>query len=215
MKFSAVVLALTTSLVSASPIAQEPSRVKQDMARRAGIAISTPTDYATVAVNAHNIHRLNHSAPAVSWNTALAADAAIVAASCKFAHNQTVGGGGYGQNIASSGSSANLANDSPSKYVNQAVTDQWYNGEEPLYPAADYGKSTPDLTNFESWGHFSQVVWVASTQIGCASQYCAAGTIFPTLNSWFTVCNYQATGNVATEYGTNVLPPLGMTTITV
>ncbi|CAK7234652.1 hypothetical protein SCUCBS95973_009008 [Sporothrix curviconia] len=214
MKFSAAILALTTSLVSASPIAQPPSPVHL-LADRAGIAITVPTDYTSVAINAHNIHRLNHSAPAVSWNTALAADAAIVAASCVFAHNQTVGGGGYGQNIASYGSSANLASASAATFVNRAVTDQWYNAELPLYPTSGYGQSTPDLTNFESWGHFSQVVWVASTQIGCASQYCAAGTIFPSFNSWFTVCNYQATGNVQTQYAKNVLPPLGMTTITV
>ncbi|CAK7231386.1 hypothetical protein SBRCBS47491_007913 [Sporothrix bragantina] len=214
MKFSAAILALTTSLVSATPIARDATRVQQ-LQDRAAIGITQPTDYASVAINAHNIHRLNHSAPAASWNAQLAADAAIVAASCKFAHNQTVGGGGYGQNIASYGSSANLAASSPSLFVNRAVTDQWYNGELPLYPVAGYGQPTPDLTNFEAWGHFSQVVWVASTSVGCASQYCAAGTIFPTFNSWFTVCNYQATGNVATQYGKNVLPPLGMTTITV
>ncbi|KAL1901081.1 hypothetical protein Sste5346_002148 [Sporothrix stenoceras] len=209
MKFSAAVLALA-SAVSASPIANEITR----MLNARGV-ISAPTDYATVAVNAHNLHRLNHSAPAVSWNADLASYAATVAATCVFAHDQTVGGGGYGQNIASSGSSANLANASPNTFVNKAVTDQWYNGELPFYPVAGYGQSTPDLTNFSKWGHFSQVVWVASTSIGCASHYCAAGTIFPTLNSWFTVCNYQATGNVATQYGKNVLPPLGMVTVTV
>lgn len=214
MKFSAAVLAFTASLVSASPISNEITRVLN--ARAAAVSIiSLPTDYPTVAINAHNLHRLNHSAPPVSWNANLASYAATVAARCVFTHDQTVGGGGYGQNIASSGSSANLALANPNTFVNRAITNQWYNGEESNYPVAGYGLPTPDLSGFSRWGHFSQVVWVASTQIGCASQYCPAGTIFPTLNSFFTVCNYQATGNVASQYGKNVLPPLGMVTVSV
>jgi len=50
------------------------------------------------------------------------------------------------------------------------------------------------MSNFEGWGHFSQVVWVGSAAVGCASHYCASGTIFSTLPSWFTVCNYVPPG---------------------
>ncbi|CAK7241775.1 MAG: hypothetical protein STHCBS139747_003246 [Sporothrix thermara] len=213
MKYSAVILAFVSSLVSASPIAVPPTRVQQ-LQDRAAISISKPTDYITVAVNAHNIHRLNHSAPAVSWNADLAADAAVLAATCVFAHNTSIGGGGYGQNIAYSGSSANLANANPATYVNIATTNQWYNSELSFYPTSNYGSATTDTSAFGSWGHFSQLVWVASTQIGCASQYCAAGTI-STLNSWYTVCNYKAQGNVGGQYVNNVLAPLGMATIRV
>ena len=46
-----------------------------------------PTDMKSMSVVAHNIHRSNHSAPAVEWNDRIAGYAANSAASCKFAHD--------------------------------------------------------------------------------------------------------------------------------
>jgi hypothetical protein len=101
------------------------------------------------------------------------------------------------------------------------------------------------MTYFESWGHFSQVVWKGSMTVGCASQFCAAGTIFAGFESWFTVCNVPQgkfhflsfsfrwdlgrdevelkinadsgddIGNYIGEFGVNVGPPLGQPTIPV
>jgi uncharacterized protein YkwD len=44
-------------------------------------------DYTSNAVNSHNVHRSNHSAPAVAWDTDLASIAAQIASSCVFAHD--------------------------------------------------------------------------------------------------------------------------------
>ncbi len=121
--------------------------------------------------------------------------------------------GPYGQNIAVYGASGNIKGMSTSKIIAQAITDMWYNGEVWQFPASDYGKSNPDMSNFESWGHFSQVVWVGSTEIGCAAQYCAPGTIYDSMGSWFSVCDYRSEGNMGGEYGKNVLPPLGQDTV--
>lgn len=76
----------------------------------------------------------------------------------------------------------------------QAITDMWYDGEINSWPAADYGQATPDMSNFESWGHFSQVVWAGSTSAGCYSQYCAPGTMYADMGAWYTVCNYYPAG---------------------
>ena len=81
-----------------------------------------------------------------------------------------------------------------SKAGAQATTDMWYNGELPHWPASDYGNDSPDMTNFESWGHFSQVVWKNSQQLGCATQFCAKGTMDPNWAAWYTVCNYYPAG---------------------
>lgn len=70
----------------------------------------------------------------------------------------------------------------------------WYNGEVDLFPQADYGKADPDMTNFEEWGHYSQVVWKSTTGVGCAAQFCDKGTIFDDMGSWFSVCNYFPAG---------------------
>ena len=152
----------------------------------------------------------------MSWNSDLASYAATVAASCVFAHDLTPGAstGSYGQNIAVYGASGDVSSIDSSKIVAQAITDMWYNGEVWQYPADGYGQSNPDMTNFEAWGHFSQVVWAASTEVGCASQYCAPGTIYSGMGSWFTVCDYRSEGNMGGEYGSNVLPSLGQGTVT-
>jgi uncharacterized protein YkwD len=44
-------------------------------------------DFVTAALYAHNIHRANHSAPAMEWSAEHAGYAAQVAASCHFAHD--------------------------------------------------------------------------------------------------------------------------------
>jgi hypothetical protein len=75
-----------------------------------------------------------------------------------------------------------------------ATTNMWYNGEVDLFLPSYYGEANPDFSNFDAWGHFSQLVWKSTTKIGCATQYCEAGTMYSGMSSWFTVCNYAAEG---------------------
>lgn len=82
--------------------------------------------------------------------------------------------------------------------IAQAITQMWYNGEVDLYPSSSYGQANPDFSNFEGWGHYSQMVWVGSTQVGCAAQYCPAGTMEPSMAAWFSVCNYYPAGMLKT-----------------
>ncbi|CAK7565370.1 MAG: hypothetical protein SEPTF4163_003286 [Sporothrix epigloea] len=208
--------ALKATTAKASPSDSISSQAGSSKAGSSEAGSSEPTDFASTAVYHHNLHRSNHSAPAVSWNTDLASYAATVAASCVFAHDRTPGSstGSYGQNIAVYGASGDVAGIDSSNVVAQAVTDMWYNGEVWQFPADGYGESNPDMSNFEAWGHFSQVVWAGTTEIGCASQYCAPGTIYSGMGSWFTVCDYRSEGNMGGEYGNNVLPSLGQATVT-
>ncbi|OIW31312.1 PR-1-like protein [Coniochaeta ligniaria NRRL 30616] len=174
-----------------------------------------PTDYASTAVYQHNLHRLNFSAPAVEWSDTYASYAAQTAATCVFAHDLTPGGGGYGQNLALYGSSNDVRLQGETLTVAQAITDMWVNGEVNAYPTQDLGQPNVDMSNFEAWGHFSQVVWVASEQIGCATQYCPAGTIYPNLDAYYTVCDYYPPGNMGGGYGANVLASLNEPTVVV
>lgn len=159
------------------------------------------SSYQDIVVLHHNLHRRNHSVADVEWSDDLYSSAKEIAASCVYAHNVDVQGGGYGQNIAAGVSADN---------VSSIITDLFYNGEEPYF-ADQYGKDSPDMTNFELWGHFSQIVWKGTTHVACATQYCPGGlgNVGGDVSPYFTVCNYKGPGNYADEYGSNVLAPLG------
>lgn len=157
------------------------------------------------AIYWHNAHRANNSAPAVSWDSEIADAAQMLAATCEFTHNTDLGVGGYGQNLAMWGGSGSF--DPVGTAMGDAVSNYWYNGERALYDGL-YGQATPDMSNFEAWGHYSQMVWADSTSVGCAVQKCAAGTI-SSMPTYLMVCNYKPAGNVAGAYAKNVLPPVG------
>jgi len=197
-----IVVSTTTSVVVPTSASTSAS---------SSVALPTPTDYASTALYGHNIHRANHSAPALTYNNQLAGYAATVAASCVFAHDLSEGGGGYGQNIAAYGSS-DFTGFTTSLMLEVAISDQWYDSEVNYFLPSYYGQPTPDMSNFEAWGHFSQIVWYSSTGVGCATQLCAANTIFDGFQSYFTVCNYEGAGNIGGLYGVNVLEPLGEAT---
>jgi uncharacterized protein YkwD len=154
------------------------------------------TTYQQRVVDHHNVHRANHSAPALQWDSQLASTAAKIAATCVYAHSMDVDGGNYGQNIAA-GVEANN--------VSAVITELFYNGEVGYYTNL-YGQANPDMTNFEKWGHFSQLVWKGTTKVGCATQYCSGGlaNVGQYVSPHFTVCNYGAPGNYAGEYADNI-----------
>ncbi|KAI5240763.1 hypothetical protein E4T43_05846 [Aureobasidium subglaciale] len=154
------------------------------------------TTYQQRVVDHHNVHRSNHSAPALAWDAALASTAAKIAATCVYAHSMNVDGGGYGQNIAA-GVEANN--------VSAVITELFYNGEVGYYTNL-YGQANPDMSNFEKWGHFSQLVWKGTTKVGCATQYCSGGlaNVGQYVSPHFTVCNYGSPGNYAGEYAANI-----------
>ena len=49
------------------------------------------------------------------------------------------------------------------------ITNMWYNNELPLFLLFYYDQGTLDMSNFEAWGYFSQIVWKNSTRIGCTT----------------------------------------------
>ncbi|KYK60953.1 hypothetical protein DCS_02093 [Drechmeria coniospora] len=172
------------------------------------------TNYQNSILDHHNIHRLNHSAPLLSWDDTLAQYASQTAHTCVWKHDQTLGGGGYGQNLASWGSTENIDNDATKiRTAASAVTNQWYNKELPLYHyyQAEDPTNEPD---FFQWGHFTQMVWKKTTKVGCASVLCRAGTVL-SYPAWYTVCNYDPQGNMAGEFVQNVSPALGKSAVSI
>ncbi|EXJ84003.1 hypothetical protein A1O3_04670 [Capronia epimyces CBS 606.96] len=160
--------------------------------------VNVGTDYISGILEAHNLHRANHSAADLTWSTNLATIAGETASSCVYAHDITTGGGGYGQNIGA----GYLPVQVPSMIGNDM-----YNREMPLYPGP-YDSNNVDTSTFASWGHFTQIVWKGTQQVGCATQYCPQGLTNAAFAQYFTVCNYYPPGNIEGAYA-NIGAPLG------
>ncbi|RAO70413.1 uncharacterized protein BHQ10_006425 [Talaromyces amestolkiae] len=165
------------------------------------VPTATGSAYQTLILDSHNIHRSNHSAPALTWNETLAESALALANTCDYHHDTSLGpAANYGQNIAYG---------IDSDKVDQIITNMMYN-DEMMYYQGLYGEASPDMTNFEHWGHFSQIVWLDTTTVGCATVTCSnLAESGSSLALPFTVCNYYPAGNYGGEYGANVLSPLG------
>ncbi|KAJ5938029.1 PR-1-like protein [Penicillium verhagenii] len=154
-------------------------------------------NYPDKCLYSHNVHRRNHSAPDLMWNQKLADAAHNWAVQCKFAHNTHLLPNGYGQNLAASG---------PTASISEHISDFWYNGEIEDFES-HYGQPNPG-GNFDSYGHFTQVIWKGSTSVGCATQDCTSTP----LQMWMTVCNYDPPGNFLSQFNNNVMRPKGLPT---
>ncbi len=133
-------------------------------------------------VDAHNTVRDKHCAPPLTWSPKLAAVAQKWADTlrdkgCAFGHS----GGPYGENLAA-GTEGVL---DP-----EATVKMWY-GEIAKYHFPDGGFSMET-------GHFTQVVWRGTTQVGCGHASCKGNDIW--------VCNYDPAGNWDGQYPENVRP---------
>ncbi|EKM81187.1 hypothetical protein AGABI1DRAFT_112878 [Agaricus bisporus var. burnettii JB137-S8] len=138
------------------------------------------------ALSVHNSYRAQYGAGALTYDNNLAAGAASYAAQCNFAHS----GGNFGENLfASSGSGAT---------INNAV-DSW------MAEAAQYDYNNPGFS--AATGHFTQVVWKSSTNLGCASQQCTTGSPFGS-GEWTNIlCRYTPPGNFEGQFPENVGRP--------
>jgi len=152
--------------------------------------LTSGEDYENMILFHHNIHRANHSAGALTWDN----DLATKALSCAQCSNWPFHHCNAMQNMAASGPIAN---------VSAGITEGWYNGEMPNY-ANNYGLKNP-TGDFESFGHFSQLVWAGATKVGCGTVNCVADS---NIGMFITVCNYDD-GNVGDAYGDNVHKPNG------
>ncbi|KAI4188997.1 MAG: hypothetical protein L6R41_001751 [Letrouitia leprolyta] len=170
---------------------------------------TTSDTYKALVLQHHNVHRANHSADDLTWDDTLAQYAEQTAKTCVWGHDLSPGGGGYGQNIAA-GTAANN--------ISAILTNGFYNDEMMLYPG--YGSDSPDMSNFEKWGHFSQMLWQSTQKVGCYTYTCSPPGAPPLdcnpstgqsylkntgcgnggMNAIFTVCNYSPPGNYAGQY---------------
>uniref|UniRef100_A0A0E0AFG6 SCP domain-containing protein n=1 Tax=Oryza glumipatula TaxID=40148 RepID=A0A0E0AFG6_9ORYZ len=142
----------------------------------ASLAVATPDDY----LSPHNVTRSSVGVPAVVWNNVVAAFAAnhvaqLNAGGCEL---QPSGTSVYGENLYYfSSESSSPAADAVASWVSE---EQWYNHTTNICSAPEGN----------SCGHYTQVVWRDSTDIGCAEVVCDNG------NGVIVACNYSLKGNI-------------------
>lgn len=198
------------------PAAKQPHAPSTSSAPSSGNGLpNVPTDYQAslssddqtykdLALFHHNIHRLNHSLPALEWNDTLRDIAKTSAEACVYEHTNPTPP--YGQNIAAGNSPGNVASD---------ITNGFYNGEIGLFHEAigEYGNNSPDMGDFEHWGHVTQMLWKSTTSVGCYTATCSPPGQDPlecgpgqqtylkyqpcgpgNVRAYFLVCNYYPPG---------------------
>jgi len=130
---------------------------------------SAPTTEDQSCLDTHNQYRAQHGAPPLTWNSDMASYAEQSTTNCVMAHT----GGQYGENLAFGYSD-----------VASAVK-AWYD------EGSQYDASNPGF--YENTGHFTQLIWKATTEVGCYNRQCG--------DSQYLMCEYKVPGNVVGNNG--------------
>jgi len=144
-------------------------------------------------------------------STSLKNSAANVAASCTFAHSHLTG---VGENLFVGTEAPGTSNDEwlsdRNWWLKNAVSDWTYEALIVNYPtganAVLCNDGSTGSTCRSKIGHYTQIMWDDTTQVGCAAQYCPGGiSNFSSRESTLIVCHYSPQGNYYD--GTNYLAP--------
>jgi len=120
----------------------------------------------------HNFYRAKYNVPLLDWNDDIASYAADHTGDCVMHHTD----GPYGENLGWGYSDA------------IAGVEAWY-GE---YNEYNYQAATFDGNS----GHFTQVIWKGTTQVGCYIRDCSG--------TGYLMCEYLPRGNMLGSYTENV-----------
>jgi pathogenesis-related protein 1 len=150
-------------------------------------AASASSTLASELVAAHNEARASAkptprpALPKLTWSPEAARVAQAWASECRFEHNPNRGK--YGENLAAAAP--------PGSKTNAQVVWDW------VSEAANYTYSSHRCAPGKVCGHYTQVVWRDTKQVGCATVTCTKnspfGARFPTWQLW--VCDYTPPGN--------------------
>ncbi|XXF77776.1 CAP domain-containing protein [Myxococcaceae bacterium GXIMD 01537] len=146
------------------------------------------SDFQREVLEAHNEVRAGmqpapaQALPALTWSPRAEQTAKEWAERCSFEHNAERGH--LGENLAAA---------TPNTWTtHQMVKEAWASEVE------DYDYAANTCAEGKVCGHYTQLVWRATTGVGCAVKTCTTnspfGARFPTWQFW--VCNYTPPGNV-------------------
>jgi uncharacterized protein YkwD len=167
-------------LPASKPVEARPSKARTTSAKAESQNLSGD---AKIFVDAHNRFRAKHCAPPLVWSKKLADVAQKWANTlrdkgCIFGHSP---GAKYGENLAAGTQGA---------LDPESTVGMWYDEiSKYKFPNGGFSMET---------GHFTQVVWRSTTEVGCGHVTCKGNDIY--------VCNYNPAGNWEGKYRQEVLP---------
>ncbi|KAK3984998.1 CAP domain-containing protein [Cladorrhinum sp. PSN332] len=140
---------------------------------------TSPARFESMVLNTTNTYRLQHDAQPLVYNASLAAFADQVTTTCKMEHS----GGPFGENLAIGCTDLD------------GCIELWGNERDEY----DFGKGKFTTAT----GHFTQLVWKNTTDVGCAARFCASkgkDGKETGRGSWYLVCEYWPRGNVGGQF---------------
>ncbi|VUG20357.1 PRY2 [Brettanomyces bruxellensis] len=186
----------SSTSTSSTPSTSSSKTTSKSSSSTSSTAASTSTgfDFAQVYLDMHNKYRsLHEDTPDMTWNSGVAAVAQTYADSYScdgvLSHSgNKYNGSGLGENLAYG-----------YDFDDAGAVTAWYD------EISDYNYDDPGFS--EKTGHFTQVVWKSSTELGCGYKYC--GSYY----GYYIVCNYLPQGNIVSSgsdsaiyFEENVLP---------
>lgn len=143
---------------------------------------AVPTPFPAQILQAHNLERRNVGAAQLVWDSRLAAAADSYA--IKLART---GRWGHAPTHQRLGQGENVWKGTRGFFTPERMVAEWASGKRMFKPGI-----FPNVSQSGNWahvGHYTQIVWPATTRVGCSIRSSA--------QSDYLVCRYSAPGNVA------------------
>jgi Cysteine-rich secretory protein family len=121
----------------------------------------------------------------LAWDATIASGAQTWADGCSHTHS---GAAGLGENLYYSAGSVPTPADAVASWESEST-------------AYTYAAIGDPVNTFSDIGHYTQLVWANTTQIGCGVTHCTTNTPFPGFPEWdFIVCRYSPPGNFTGQF---------------